>query len=57
MHVGNLQIHYNVSATCRYTIMYLGFHIECEPRDRERVMLRGWDIEEQHRSGRALGPT
>ena len=28
-------------ATCRYTIMYLGFHIECEPRDRERGHAEG----------------
>lgn len=28
-------------ATCRYTIRYLGFHIECEPRDRERGHAEG----------------
>lgn len=42
--------------TCRYTIMYLGFRTEREPRDRERGHAEGGGIEEQHGSGRALGP-
>lgn len=40
-------------ATCRYTIMYLGFHIEREPRDREGGHAGG-GIEEQH--GSQVGP-
>lgn len=40
--------------TWRCTMIYLGFHIECEPRDRERGHADGGGVGEQHRSGRTL---